>query len=188
MKRGIPGSSVYTVSAVAIAITATIAALLCTVVDFTEAQVIPAFGEFPVALTLKSGPFDVSGCDPGYSADSPNVLFSALPLNRDSQVALMHLNDYEGGREALCNQCLMVSDLESTKSIIVRLVGDCRNCMEDELRLSPAAYQHLGDGYGSIDGFFTFTACPDPNSKEANDKFGPLKGRPPGPIPTPGVQ
>lgn len=168
------------------AVTAAIAVLSCSVVDSTEATKL-AFSNYPVTLTLRSGPYDVSGCDSNYNSGNPNVLFSTLSMTRDMQVALLHLNDYEGGREALCNQCLLVSNLEITKSIKVRLVGDCPNCMEGELRLSPAAYQYLGDGYGSMDGFFNFTQCPDPNSKEAFEKFGPLEGRLPGPVPTLGL-
>ncbi|KAF9286024.1 hypothetical protein BGZ88_009293 [Linnemannia elongata] len=182
MKKGILGLFIYTVPAIVMAIATAVAVFLCSVVDPTEALKL-AFSSYPVTMTLKAGPYDVSGCDPNYSSENPNILFSSLSMTRGMQIALLRLDDYGGGRTMNCNQCLMVSDLESTKSIIVRLVGDCPNCMENELRLSPTAYQYLGDGYGAIDGFFNFTACPDQNSKEAFDMFGPLKGRPPGPLP-----
>ncbi|KAG9065696.1 hypothetical protein KI688_001985 [Linnemannia hyalina] len=168
------------------AVAAAVAVLLCSVLDSTEAVKI-AFSNYPVTLALKYGPYDISGCDSTYNGENPNVLFSSLRINRQVQVALLHLDDYAGGREALCNQCLMVTDLEGTKSIMVRLMGDCPGCVANELRLSPAAYEYLGDGYGQMDGFFSFTDCPDPGSKEAIDKFGPLKGRPPGPVPKIGL-
>ncbi|KAG0315658.1 hypothetical protein BGZ97_007998 [Linnemannia gamsii] len=164
-------------SAMAMAIAAAVATLLFTVIDLTDAEVIyisPPFQEFPVVINLRAGPYDISACDAAYNPETPDVVYSVLTVERESQFALLHMEDYEDGRAMLCNQCLKIQNIDNSKSVIVRLVGDCKGCVENEIQLSPAAYDIMVDGSGAVEGFFTPIMCPD--SSDSFKLFGPLKG------------
>lgn len=187
--KGIPTSSFfYAMSLIAMAIAATVATLLCTVIGLTDAEPIyvsPPFQEFPVSMSLRAGPYDVSACDVAFNPETPDVIYSVLDVGREARLALINMDDYEGGRATLCNQCLKIQNIDNSKSVIVRLVGTCKECVENEIDLSPAAYEIMVDGSGAVEGFFTITTCPD--STESFNMFGPLKGLGPVEWPSLGV-
>ncbi|KAG0283229.1 hypothetical protein BGZ96_012401 [Linnemannia gamsii] len=164
-------------SLIAMAIAATVATLFCTVIGLTDAEPIyvsPPFQEFPVSINLKAGPYDVGACDAAFNPETPNVLFSVLDVGREAHLALLHMEDYEGGRATLCNQCLKIQNIDNSKSVVVRLVGDCKGCMDNEIELSPAAYEIMVGGDGSLEGFFSRIRCPE--ATESYGMFGPLRG------------
>ncbi|KAF8948053.1 hypothetical protein BGZ47_006726 [Haplosporangium gracile] len=130
----------------------------------------PIFGDYPVSFreSIKNK-IDVGACSKAALSGNQSIPVTLIDTPSHWHAISIRLDAFDAPRSDVCNQCVILRSVETDKMIIAALAGDCPECEDNQINLTPAAYKAINEGMAlnetataaaASEGFFKVVPCP----------------------------
>ncbi|KAF9157117.1 hypothetical protein BG015_000010 [Linnemannia schmuckeri] len=131
----------------------------------------PIFGDYPVSFReIVKNKIDVGACGKAaLSGKNQSIPVTPIDTPPHWHAISVRLDAFDAPRSDVCNQCVILRSVETDKMIIAVLAGDCSECEDNQINLTPAAYKAINEGVAlnetaavaaASEGFFKVVPCP----------------------------